>query len=175
MNQGHLQAPAGCRLRGLELLGGAEPLLRVMMHGGCDLNALTDEHAFAAPGFTALHLLAKPHHKWSRDELDDVLSLAEAILRLGGRVDAFIPHTGRTPLAIAASSGQEALVRLLVRYGADPAAHEGDGFSAIELCRRGRQNAMAALLVELAARRAVGGDESAPPLPMSQRRRRRHD
>ena len=162
----HLQAPVGSRLGGgLELLGGAESLLHAMLAGGCDLDARTDDTA-AAAGFTALHLLAKPHHRWSRRESDDVLSLAEAILHSGGRVDPIAPRAGRTPLGIAASCGQEALVRLLVRCGADPAAPEGDGVTVIE----------AELLVELAARRAVGGDEGSPerPRPMGRHRRRWH-
>ena len=159
VNRGHLVAPAGCYLRGLGLLGGAESLVRKLLEHGCDLNAAIEEPApgfkAAAVGFTALHLLAKPHHKWSPEELDDVLAFAEAILRNGGRVDPHSGRGGRTPMAIAASSGQAELVQLLVRYGADPRALEGDGITPIELCRRGRQNAMANLLAELAARSAA--------------------
>ena len=77
------------------------------------------------------------------------------MLRHGGRVDPHVGHNGRTPLAIAASSGQEALVRLLVRFGADPKAPEGDGITPIELCRRGRQNSFVLLLAELGARSAA--------------------
>jgi ankyrin repeat protein len=58
-------------------------------------------------------------------------------------------------MAIAASSGQAELVQLLVGYGADPRALEGDGITPIELCRKGRQTAMANLLAELAARNAA--------------------
>ena len=141
------------------MLGTAESLVwKLLAHGG-DLNAAVEEPApgrkAAAVGFTALHLLAKPHHKWSPEELDDVLAFAEAILRNGGRVDPPQGRSGRTPMAIAASSGQAELVQLLVRYGAGPRALEGDGITPIELCRRGRQNAMANLLAELAARNAA--------------------
>ena len=99
-----------------------------------------------------MHLLAKPYNKWTREQLDDVLALAEAILQHGGRVNPRVQHTGRTPLAIAASSGQEELALLLVRYGADPAAPERDGLTPIGICRRGRQPVMASRLEEACSR-----------------------
>ena len=97
INRGHLQAPEGCRLRGLELLGGADTLVHAMLGHGCRLNARISDTADAAPGFTALHLLAKPHHKWSRETMDDVLALAEALLRRRADVNAGLDRTGRTP------------------------------------------------------------------------------
>ena len=111
------------------------------------------EHAQVAKGFTALHLLAKPYKKWTREQLDDVVALAEAILQQGGNASPEVPRTGRTPLAIAAaSSGQEELALLLVRYGADPAAPERDGLTPIGICRRGRQPVMASRLEEEGSR-----------------------
>jgi hypothetical protein len=88
------------------LLGSAETVVGLLTGRSCDLDAPVAEYAAAAAGYTALHLLAKPHRKRSRSELDAVLSLAEAILRNGGRPDRRLPHSGRTPLALAASVGQ---------------------------------------------------------------------
>ena len=149
VNRSHLQVPAGCTRRPLELLGGADSLVQALLRRRCDLDCPISQSAAAAPGFTALHLLAKPYQKWRPEELDDVLALAAAILQHGGCANPQVAHTGRTPLAIAASSGQEKMVRLLVRHGADPAAPEGDGVTPMELCRRGRQNRLATVLEEL--------------------------
>ena len=162
VNRGHLLAPAGCRRRGLELLGSAESLVRLLRERGCDLDCAVSQTASAARGFTALHLLAKPYKKWSRDQLEDVLAPAEAILQQGGIADPEVPHSGRTPLAIAASAGQEELALLLVRYGADPAACERDGPTPIEICRRGRQLAMASRLEEERSRRSSFDPAAAP-------------
>ena len=165
VNRGHLQAPAGSCLQSLALLGSAETVVGLLISKRCYLDAPVAEYAAAAAGYTALYLLEKPHRKRSRSELDAVLSLAEAILRNGGRPDRRLPHSGRTPLALAASVGQEDMARLLIRYGADPSVPEGDGATPAELCRRGCQPAMAAALDELAAE--VGERAKRP-------RRRRH-
>ena len=162
VNRGHLQVPAGTGLSGLELLGGAKSMLHAMREHGADLDSPVGADHLAA-GFTALRLLAKPHHRWSQQELGDVLALAEAILQQGGRVDAQVPRTGRTPLALAAAAGQEDMIRLLIRFEADPGAPDGDGVTPIELCRKGRQHATAALLVELATDRAVRSGGDLPP------------
>ena len=114
------------------------------------------ENAADAAGFTALHLLAKPRQQWSSGQLSDVLGLAEALLKHGASVNPRVLHSGRTSLGLAASSGQEAMVRLLVRYGACPEDKEGnDGQTPIEICRKGRQYGMAKLLAELASSRAA--------------------
>ena len=57
------------------------------------------------------------------------------------------------------------MVRLLIRYGADPSVPEGDGATPAELRRKGCQPGMAATLEELAAQ--VGERAKRP-------RRRRH-
>ena len=156
VNRGHLLAPAGCPRQGLEVLGGADSMLEEVLDHGGDLDATVSESADCAAGFGALHVLAKPYHRWSADQLDDVLSLAKAALQRGCRADLRVPHTGRTPLAIAATAGQEQVARLLVGHGADPTVVEGGGMTPIQLCRRGRQIHMAKVLEELVLEGAVG-------------------
>ena len=156
VNRGHLLAEAGARRSGLDLLGHPTFVVRWLVAAGCELNApiVQKLQNTNAVGFRALHLLAKPHHKWTREQLDDVLALAQAILQQGGRVNPEVPHSGRMPLSLAASSGQEELALLLVRYGADPAAPERDGLTPIGICRRGRQPVMASRLEEECLRRS---------------------
>jgi ankyrin repeat protein len=121
-----------------------------------------------AVGFTALHLLAKPHHKWTREQLDDVLGLMQALLEQRALPDSEQPGTGRTPLSLAATAGQYELAALLLRYGADPANPERDGRTAIERCRSGAQVPMARVLEE-ARLRWISKD----PAAVNQRARRR--
>jgi hypothetical protein len=173
VNRCHLQTAGRGRMRGLALLGGAESLVEALLLHGCDLDAAIPLDSSQAPGFTALHLLAKPYRAWSSDERDDVLDLAAAILRHGGSPDPRVPQTGRTPLGIAAAAGQEALARLLVRFGADPTQPEGDGPSPIEICRRGGQTGVAYKLEELVARRAMSaGSHESGTAPWRKRRAR---
>ena len=173
VNRGHLQAPRGSPLRGLELLGGADAVVNALVGHGCRLNRRISDTADAAAGFTALHLLAKPHSRRTSEQLEDVLALAGALIRRTADVNARLPRTERTPLAIAATAGQQEMSRLLVAYGADPTAREGpDGLTPIELCRRGRQSSMASMLGELAARGAAGtGRQQNTSAQMSRPRR----
>ena len=151
VNRGHLLAEeAGARRRGLDLLGHPASVVQWLRAGGCSLNVPVTHHAqdTMAVGFTALHLLAKPHHKWTGEQLDDVLALAEALLEQGASPSSELPSTGRTPLSLAATAGQEELAALLVKYGADPASRERDGSTVFERCRRGRQMPMVRALEE---------------------------
>jgi hypothetical protein len=109
VNWGHLVPPPGSGgASGLDLLGGTRENVQLMLVHGCDLDAPVGESATGAgAGFTALHLLSKPAQKRSRQQQDDVINLAQAILEHGGSVNAqVVGATGHTPLGIAASSGQ---------------------------------------------------------------------
>ena len=178
VNRGHLLAQ-GARRGGLELLGSrnevwscssaAADVVRWLVRAGCELNATIAQRLQTdAVGFGALHLLAKPHQKWTHEQLDDVLALMEALLEHGALPDSEQPGTGRTPLSLAATAGQYALAALLLRYGADPANPERDGRTAIERCRSGAQVPMARLLEE-ARLRWISKD----PAAVNQRARRR--
>ena len=168
VNRGHLLAEAGARRSGLDLLGHPTFVVRWLVAAGCELNApIVQKLHTNAVGFTALHLLAKPHHKWTREQLDDVLALTEALLHHGACPDPEVPLTGRTPLSLAATAGQDGLAALLVKYGADPASTERDGRTAIERCRSGAQMPMARVLEE-AHRRWISQD----PAVVNQRARR---
>ena len=59
---------------------------------------------------------------------DDV-AVAEMLLRAGARVGARNEY-GVTPLALAASNGSAAMVKLLLEHGADPNA-DGAGYTAL--------------------------------------------
>ena len=124
--------------------------------GGCELNApvVHQTQNTNAVGFTALHLLAKPHHKWTGEQLDDVLALMEALLEQGASPDSELPGTGRTPLSLAATAGQEEVAVLLVKHGVDPASPERDGSSVFARCRSGRQMPMLKALEEACRRRS---------------------
>ena len=162
VNRGHLLAEAGAQHRGLDLLGHPAAVVRWLRAGGCELNVpvVHKTQNTNAVGFTALHLLAKPHHKWTREQLDDVLALMEALLEQGALPDSEQPGTGRTPLSLAATAGQYEVAALLLRYGADPANPERDGRTAIERCRSGAQVPMARVLEE-ARRRWISEDPAA--------------
>jgi len=153
INRGHLLAEAGARRRGLDLLGDPDAVVRWLRAGGCDLNAPVAHKTqnTNAVGFTALHLLAKPHHKWTGEQLADVLALMEALLEQGALPDSELPGTGRTPLSLAATAGQEELAVLLVNYGVDPATPERDGSSVLDQCVGCRQNPMVRALTRAAA------------------------
>jgi hypothetical protein len=134
----------------LDLLGHPTFVVRWLMASGCELDApiVQKLQNTNAVGFTALHLLAKPHHKWTGEQLDDVLALMEALLEQGASPDSELPGTGRTPLSLAATAGQEEVAVLLVKYGADPASPERDGSSVFARCRSGRQMPMLKALEE---------------------------
>ena len=153
VNRGHLLAQ-GARRSGLELFGGNPSfLVRWLVGAGCELNAPIVQRLHTnAVGFAALHLLAKPHQKWTQEQLDDVLALMEALLEHGALPDSEQPGTGRTPLCLAAAAGQYEVAELLCKFGADPASPDRDGHTVIERCRRGSQEPMARML-EVARRR----------------------
>jgi hypothetical protein len=157
VNRGHLLAEAGARRRGLDLLGDPDAVVRWLRAGGCNLNVPVAQKTqnTQAVGFTALHLLAKPHQKWTGEQLDDVRALMEALLRQGAWPDSELPGTGRTPLTLAATGGQYAVVELLLKHGADPENPERDGRTLIEMCRSGAQKPMAKLLEEAARLRRI--------------------
>ena len=144
---------------GLEAMGGAECMVTLLLKNGCQLDAVGANYSGeSACGATALHLLAKLHsRKLSREAVDDILALADALLKNGSRVDPQLPDSGRTPLTIAASYGQEELVRLLVRYGARPLAPDGDETTPIEYCRFFGEDRMARVLAELGSERGARG------------------
>ena len=160
--RGHLLAQ-GARRGGLELLGSrneawscssaAADVVRWLVRAGCELNAPIVQRLHTdAVGFAALHLLVKPHQKWTHEQLDDVLALMEALLEHGALPDSEQPGTGRTPLSLAAAAGQYEVAELLCKFGADPARPDRDGHTVIERCRRGAQEPMARML-EVARRR----------------------
>ena len=128
-------------------------MVRWLVRAGCELNAPIAQRLHTnAVGFAALHLLAKPHQKWTRDQLDDVLALMEALLEHGALPDSEQPGTGRTPLCLAAAAGQYEVAELLCKFGADPTRPDRNGQTVIERCRRGAQRPMATAL-EAARRR----------------------
>ena len=67
---------------------------------------------------------------------------------MGQSRESVQPGTGRTPLSLAATAGQEEVAVLLVKHGADPASPERDGSSVFARCRSGRQMPMVRALEE---------------------------
>ena len=136
-------------------MSAAADLVRWLVRAGCELNAPIVQRLHTnAVGFAALHLLAKPHQKWTQEQLDDVLALMEALLEQGALPDSEQPGTGRTPLSLAAAAGQYEVAELLCKFGADPTRPDRDGQTVIERCRRGSHWPMARAL-EAASRTAA--------------------
>ena len=77
--------------------------------------------------FSALHFAAQNFH----------LASAEALLRAGAKVDLRDSY-GNTPLgrAVVNSRGRGEMIRLLLKYGADPSAKNKSGNSPLETANR---------------------------------------
>jgi ankyrin repeat protein len=181
VNRGHLLAQ-GARRGGLELLGSrneawscssaAADLVRWLVRAGCELNAPIVQRLHTnAVGFAALHLLVKPHQKWTHEQLDDVLALMEALLEHGALPDSEQPGTGRTPLSLAAAAGQYEAAELLCKFGADPLRLDRDRQTVIERCRRGSHWPMAKML-EVARRKYQTLQDMAKRLEIANQRAR---
>lgn len=87
----------------------------LLLKNHADVNAVDDQQA------TCLHLAA------SKDESG---SITQLLLRREPDTE-MLDETGRTPLFRAAFTGNDAMVRQLLKFGADPKAKESDGFSAL--------------------------------------------
>jgi ankyrin repeat protein len=77
---------------------------------------------------TALHLMAG-------NPEDHALFLAHALIKKGANIDA-VDDCGRTPLHEAARSGSVAMVRLLLKCGANDFIRDDDGVPAVKLIAR---------------------------------------
>lgn len=91
-----------------------------------------DRKTLDAEGNSALHIAATGGHK----------EASEYLLNLGVPIDE-AGATARTPLMMAVVADQTAMVKWLLRQGADPKAKDRDGFTALMLAvSNGRRNAV---------------------------------
>lgn len=69
------------------------------------------------------------------------LSVIDALATSATPIDEIDAVFGRHPLRLAAANGRPASVATLIRLGADPAARDAHGLTALDHCRRGRVTA----------------------------------
>ena len=112
-------------------IGDAAAASRLLIAAGADVNARS------ANSFSVL-----PLHSAVAGNHDAVVAV---LIGEGADVNATQPH-GWTPLLGAAKNGSLASVERLLAAGADPAARNDDGSSALELARAGGHNAIVARL-----------------------------
>jgi ankyrin repeat protein len=98
-------------------------------------------------------ILAKiiPLINWNEKRVLNPEELAgvEKLLKLGANVDQPDTENGSAPLLFAAQRGDKALLDLLLRYGANPAAASGKGYTALYFAAQG---ANASVLQEIWSR-----------------------
>jgi ankyrin repeat protein len=88
-------------------------------------------------------------HKAAREgRIDDV----KALLAAGASVDERDPSTGATALCVAAASGQNEVVKLLLSLGADVNAESKDGDTALMWAAQSPQSPILKLLLEKGAK-----------------------
>ena len=109
----------------------AADVARALIDAGADVNARSDNDFSVLPIHSAI---ASGH--------DEVVAV---LINAGADVNATQPH-GWTPLLGAAKNGSLASVERLLAAGADPAARNDDGSSALELARAGGHTAIVARL-----------------------------
>jgi uncharacterized protein len=109
----------------------AADVARALIDAGADVNSRSDNDFSVLP----IHSAVAGGH-------DDV---AAVLIDAGADVNATQPH-GWTPLLGAAKTGSLASIERLLAAGADPAARNDDGASAIELARAGGHEAIVARL-----------------------------
>jgi hypothetical protein len=112
-------------------IGDAAAASRLLIEAGADVNARS------ANSFSVL-----PLHSAVAGNHDAVVAV---LIDAGADVNATQPH-GWTPLLGAAKNGSLASVDRLLAAGADPAARNDDGSSALELARSGGHTAIVARL-----------------------------
>ncbi len=66
------------------------------------------------------------------------LDVLDQLVDAGTPIDAVDQRWGRQALRVAAENGRPRSVRRLLALGADPAPRDGDGRTALQLCRAGR-------------------------------------
>ena len=69
------------------------------------------------------------------------IDVLDVLIAAGTPVDAEDVMFHRHPLRLAAANGRSGSVRALLAHGADPARHDSDGLTPLDLCRRGRADA----------------------------------
>jgi ankyrin repeat protein len=92
----------------------------------------------------------------------DILSVVEALLEYGARVDAHDPYVGATPLHYAAKGGLAQVVGLLLSRGAEKDARDDNGETPMHYAARGDRARVIDVLI------GAGGD----PNPTSKLERR---
>jgi ankyrin repeat protein len=112
-------------------IGHAAAASRLLIESGADVNARSANSFSVMP----LHSAVAGNH-------DAVVAV---LIDAGADVNATQPH-GWTPLLGAAKNGSLASVERLLAAGADPAARNDDGASALELARAGGHTAIVARL-----------------------------
>ncbi|WP_269499388.1 ankyrin repeat domain-containing protein [Castellaniella sp. S9] len=122
---------------------------RELIDAGAQVNRL---------GWTPLHYAASKAR----------IETAQLLIQRGAIVNAPGPD-GTTPLMMAALSGKEPMVRLLLEHGADATMFNAKHETAADWAARGKHTALAdklqALSREVALRRQWGGDKAAVPAP----------
>lgn len=112
-------------------IGDAATMSRVLIDGGADVNARSENSFSVLP----IHSAAAGNH-------DEVVAV---LVDGGADVNARQPG-GWTPLHGAARNGSLATVERLLAAGADPAARNDDGRSALDLARTAGHDAIVARL-----------------------------
>ncbi|MFK7897780.1 MAG: ankyrin repeat domain-containing protein [Myxococcota bacterium] len=113
-----------------------------LLSGGADPNGQDDE------GVSALHVAATRGHT----------QIVEMLLTAGAEVD-LQEFDGDTALINASAFGQTAVVEVLLGAGADDSIESSQGYSAVQLARRGRHKSTVKMLSKwkVAARKAAAG------------------
>jgi uncharacterized protein len=116
---------------GLAAFFGHPTAVRTLISAGAECNKPSSNDLAACP----LHSAVAARH----------VAVAEILLEAGADLNARY-SSGYTPLIAAAENGQAAMVRLLLRHGADPTLCREDGMKAIDLARLQNAEAVVSLL-----------------------------
>ncbi|HVP58896.1 MAG TPA: ankyrin repeat domain-containing protein [bacterium] len=123
---------------------GSQDAMQVLIEHGADVNIAT------ATGDTPILSAVK---QGDPDVID-------RLVKAGARVDGRDPHTGATPLHLAAILGHKAIAALLLAGGADTNAQDNSGKTPLELATGYGQRDVAELLIAQGARGGLAGLEA---------------
>jgi ankyrin repeat protein len=119
---------------------GMTDVLDVLVGAGARVDGLVQ--AAAAGDVSAYDLAAEPAGDRLRALImaadHQRLAVLDQLVAAGTPVDGVDPAWGRHALRVAAEDGRPHSVRRLLELGADPAARDGSGHTALDLCRAGQ-------------------------------------
>jgi uncharacterized protein len=131
----HACSPDGFQPLGYACFFGRREVFQVLLAAGADVES---------PARNAMQV--RPlHSAVAQSDRETALFLAERLLAAGAMANA-VQQGGATPLHEAAFRGHAALVRLLLKHGADPGARDSDGRTPGDLAREHGHEEVTALL-----------------------------